>query len=397
MTPELTENNFLLDLIELLKRDGSSGFRELAETMYNLALVSEREEALKASPYERTEHRQGYANGFKPRKLMTNVGELNLQMPQVRDMEFYPSSLEKGCRSEQALNIALAEMYIHGVSTRKVAEITKEIWGWDVSSSKVSSASKELDVVISEFKNRELTKEYPVLIVDATYFKIRECGIVQDMAILIAIGVDSDGYREVLGFSAELSEAEVHWRSFFESLQKRGLKGVKLLVSDAHSGLKAAKKTVFPSIPWQRCLFHLAQNAQAYISKRSNKSTVARDIKSIFNQNSLEEAEEKLKFVCSKYTKTEPRLVEWMEDNIRESFTYLRVFPNKSHIWKKVRTSNGLERLNQEVKRRTKIARIFPNKESAERLVGAVLMEFNDSWISNKKYINWNKSDDDLE
>ncbi len=397
MTPEVNENNFLIQLIELLKQEGSSGFREVSEVMYNLALVSEREDALKASPYERTDARQGYANGFKPRSLKTNVGELHLEMPQVRNMEFYPSSLEKGCRSEKALNIALAEMYINGVSTRKVTKITKEIWGWDVSSSKVSSAAKELDETISLFKNRELTKEYPILIVDASYYKIRNNGVVQDMAILKAIGVNTEGFREVLGFSAELSEAEVHWRNFFESLQKRGLKGVKLMVSDAHSGLKAAKRSVFPSIPWQRCLFHLAQNAQSYVSKRSNKSSVARDIKSIFNQNSIEEAEEKLKFVVSKYTKSEPKLAEWMDENIRESFTYMSIYPNKSHIWKKIRTSNGLERLNQEVKRRTKIARIFPNKESAERLVGAVLMEFNDSWISNKKYMNWNKSDDDLE
>ena len=305
-------------------------------------------------------------------------------MPQVRSSGFYPSFLEKGLRSERALKLALAEMYVKGVSTRKVNDILEELCGLQISSTDVSRATKLLDEELSKWKQRPLGK-YIYLYVDARYEKVREGGCVIDSAVLIAYGINELGKREIIGVSVSLSEAEIHWRTFFESLLKRGLHGLQLIISDAHTGLKAARKAVFPSVPWQRCQFHLQQNAQAYVTKTSRKKEVAETIRAIFNAENMTEAERLLKLAVTKYEKELPKLSEWMQENISEGLT---VFNFSSDHRRRLRTSNIAERVNEEIRRRTRVARIFPNTESCERLVTAIVMEISEDWGVGKVYLN---------
>jgi transposase-like protein len=253
--------------------------------------------------------------------------------------------------------------------------------GLEVTSVQVSRAAQQLDKEIELWRNRALGQT-PHLILDARYEKVRVDGQVIDVAVLIGYGVDTNGCRRILGVSVELSEAEVHWRSFLESLVKRGLHGIKLIVSDDHSGLKAARKAVFPSIAWQRCQFHLQQNAQSYIAKKSDKKTIAAEIRAILNSEDLVEAERKLKILIAKYEDKNPRLSEWLEHAIPEG---LSVFKMPTIQQKKLRTSNMAERVNQEVKRRTKVARIFPNIESLLRLVSAICMDIDEDWSTQTK------------
>jgi len=348
------------ELCETIIDYGFDGVQEALSLLMNRSMLFERERHLSARPYERTEERVDYANGFKPKRVKSRVGELDLQVPQTRGGGFYPGSLEKGLRSERALKAALAEMYLSGVSTRKVADITRELCGFEVTSSQVSRATAELDSVLESWRKRPLREAVPYLLLDAEYQKVRNGGVVQDCAVLIAVGMTETGKRTVLGVSVELSEQEVHWRTFLESLQERGLKGVKLITSDSHSGLKAALKSVVPSVPWQRCQFHLQQNAQAYITKKKEKKKVAERIRGIFRAENDSEAKEKLKRFIEDYRTSSPRLAEWAENNLEEGLTIF-AFPEKHRT--KLRTSNMLERQNEEVKRRTKVVRIFPNEK----------------------------------
>ena len=374
-----------LDLmIQVLDQHGFEGMARAIEILVNEAMKIERNEALGAQPYERTDERRGYANGFKPKTLQTRVGKVELQVPQTRDVEFYPKSLERGVRSERALKLAVAEMYVQGVSTRKVTKITSELCGLDVSSSQVSRAAKLLDAELQSWRERPLGKLLYVTL-DARYEKVRHGGTVVDCAVLIAIGVLPNGKRTVLGVSAKLSEAEVHWREFLQSLVERGLHGIEMITSDAHEGLKAARKSVFPSVPWQRCQFHLQQNATAYVPKVDMRSEVAADIRSIFNAPDVNEAERLLKIATEKYSTTAPKLDQWMEKNVPEGLTVLT--RPEAHR-KRLRTSNSLERLNKEILRRTRVATLFPNEASLLRLVSAVLAELDEEWQTGKSYLN---------
>ncbi len=371
-------------MIQVLDQHGFEGMARAIEILVNEAMKIERAEALGAQPYERTDERRGYANGFKPKTLQTRVGKVELQVPQTRDVEFYPKSLERGVRSERALKLAIAEMYVQGVSTRKVTKITSELCGLDVSSSQVSRAAKLLDTELQSWRERPLGKLL-YLTLDARYEKVRHGGTVVDCAVLIAIGVLPNGKRTVLGVSATLSEAEVHWRDFLQSLVQRGLHGVEMITSDAHEGLKAARKSVFPSIPWQRCQFHLQQNATAYVPKVDMRTEVASDIRGIFNAPNANEAERLLKIATEKHRATAPKLAEWMEQNVPEGLTVLT--RPESHR-KRLRTSNSLERLNKEILRRTRVATLFPNEASLLRLVSAVLAEVDEEWQTGKSYLN---------
>jgi len=391
----LKKDNVIEEVMELLIEYGPEKFKESVELIFNQAMQIERSQVLQAQPYERNEERLGYANGFKPKKYSTSLGKLDLQIPQVRgDISFYPSSLEKGCRSEKALKLALAEMYIQGVSTRKVKAITEQLCGTSISSTQVSRLSAELDMNLNAFRERKLEDPYAYVYLDARYEKIRHNDSVKDMAILIALGVNTrTGKREILGVSAKLSEAEVHWRHFMQQLQKRGLHGVELLISDDHSGLRAARKTVFPSILWQRCQFHFQQNAQSYAPKRYMKKELADAVKYVFNSASKEEAIAKCKTISTEYETTAPEFCEWLEENIEETLTVFD-FP-KSHL-RRIRTSNVLERLNQEIRRRTRVARLFPNEASCLRLVTAVLVEHHENWVTGKKYLSFEMDMDNL-
>ncbi len=380
------KNNKLINAVELISEQGFSGMAEAMQILLNEAMLVERTRHLQAEPYERADARQDYANGFKPKQLKTQLGELNLNVPQVRKGEFYPSFLEKGLRSERSLKLALAEMYIQGVSTRKVNAILEELCGLNISSSEVSRAAQLLDEELLNFRERKLGK-YAYLILDARYEKVRQGGCVQDSAVLIAFGVGEDGKREVLGVSIALSEAEVHWRKFLESLQVRGLHGLRCIVSDAHSGLRASLQAVLGSIPWQRCQFHLQQNAQSYVTKKAKKSAVAQSIKAIFNAENRHEAERLLELSADKYEQEMPQLAKWMREALPEGFT---VFSLPQGHQRRMRTSNMAERVNQEIKRRTRVARIFPNVASCERLVTAVIMEISEQWQAGKTYLTMN-------
>lgn len=380
-------NKALSEITEILFNEGMEGLNRAVSILINEAMQIERSKHLRAEPYERSRDRQGHANGFKDKKLKTRIGEMDLKVPQVRNSSFYPSFLEKGLRSERALMLSMAEMYVNGVSTRKVQNIMEELCGFNISSTEVSRASKLLDEELDNWRKRPLgICRY--LFLDARYEKIRHEGRVIDCAILIATGVGEDGKRDILGISAKLSEQEVHWRDFLNDLQARGLHGIELIISDAHSGLKAAKKAVFPSVPWQRCQFHLQQNAQSYVPKKSLKKQVAFDIKSIFNAPSIDEAERMLKLISEKYKKEASKLSEWMIDSLPEGFT---VFTFPTNHWRRLRTSNIAERLNREIKRRTRIVGVFPNVESCERLISAILLEKSEDWqTTTEAYLGFN-------
>ena len=372
------------EILEELIEEGAEAFRNVLEKLLNLAMEMERSEFLGAGPYERTSEWRDYANGFKGKTVATRVGRLKLKIPQVRHLSFYPKSLERGCRSEKALKLAIAEMYVTGVSTRKVSRITEQLCGTEISATQVSRIAKMLDEELGQFREREL-QEYRVVYLDAHYEKVRVSGTVQDLAILKALGVNRWGKREVLGVSATLSEAEVHWREFLQALQRRGLQGVELVVSDDHVGLRAARRAVFPSVPWQRCQFHLAQNAQAHAHNRAQGRKMGQAIRDIFNAPSLADAEAMVTRVAQRFAQENPKWVKWLEENIEEGFTVYR-FARSSH--RKIRTINVLERVNKEIRRRTRVVGIFPNEDSVLRLTSAVLAEIHEEWLTGRQYLN---------
>jgi putative transposase len=372
-------------ILEHLISGGVKDLRSVIEILLNETMKIERDEALKAEPYERNPERLGYANGFKEREYTSRMGTIRIQIPQARGISFYPRCLEKGERSERALKLAVAEMYVQGVSTRRVAEITEELCGFDISSTQVSRCAKLLDEELQKFRERQLTCKYAYVYFDAEYEKVRHDQSVIDMATLIAIGVSEDGKREVLGISSRLSEAEVHWRSFFENLQRRGLYGVQLFISDDHAGMGAARKAVFPSVKWQRCQFHMAQNAQAYAPKEAMRKDLGEAVRRIFHSCDYVTAQEEKRKCIEKYKISAPEFVKWLDNNIEEGLTCFS-FPDAHR--KKIRTVNGLERLNKEIRRRTRVATLFPNVASCERLITAVLQGVHEEWITGNRYLD---------
>jgi transposase-like protein len=382
------ETNPLEAAYAALLAQGLDGAGEALRILVNEASKIERAHHLNAQAYERSEDRSGYANGFKPKTVLTRLGEITFAVPQVRDSSFYPSALDKGSRTEQALNLALAEMYVQGVSTRKVVEVLQRLVGPEVSisSTQVSRATETLDAGLKAWRERPLG-ETPYVFLDARYERVRQDGQIVDCAVLVAVGVTADGHRRVLGVSVELSEAEVHWRGFLDGLVRRGLCGVKLIVSDDHAGLKAARRAVFPSVPWQRCQFHLQQNAQAYVTRLDQRQAVGQRLRAIFNAPDRAEAERLLHQAIEQWRKDAPKLAAWAEENLAEGFTVFGYPP--SHRTR-LRTTNGLERINRELKRRTRVASIFPNPASCLRLVSALLAECDEEWMTGKIYLNLN-------
>lgn len=377
------DSNVIETVVQLLCESGLSQMAEAVRIMLNEAMRIERCQALEAGPYERNDRRRGYANGFKPKTLETRLGAMTVQVPQTRGVEFYPSALEKGVRSERALKLAVAEMYVQGVSTRKVTEVMQQLCGLEVSSAQVSRATQLLDEELTAWRQRRLG-DIPYLVLDARYEKVRHGGSVVSCAVLIAVGINPEGHRMLLGVSVSLSEAEVHWREFLAGLQDRGLHGVKLIVSDDHSGLKAAREARFPGVPWQRCQFHLQQNAGHYVPRVSMRSEVAADLRAIFDAPDRAEADRRLELAVRKYEKTAPKLSAWLVANVPDGLTVFALPP--SHR-RRLRTSNLIERLNKEVKRRTRVATLFPNEAALLRLVSAVLMEISEEWETEKIYL----------
>jgi len=375
-------------VVQLLCESGLSQMAEAVRIMLNEAMRIERSQVLGADPYERSERRQGHANGYKPKTIETRLGAMTVQVPQTRGVEFYPSALEKGVRSERALKVAIAEMYVQGVSTRRVTEVMQQLCGLEVSSTQVSRAAKLLDEELTAWRQRPLG-ETPYLVLDARYEKVRHGGSVVSCAVLIAVGIAPDGHRGLLGVSVSLSEAEVHWREFLGSLQDRGLHGVKLIVSDDHAGLKAAREARFAGVPWQRCQFHLQQNAGHYVPRVAMRGEVAAELRAIFDAPDRTEADRRLELTVRKYEKTAPKLASWLAANVAEGLTVF-AFPPAHR--RRLRTSNLLERLNKEIKRRTRVATLFPNEAALLRLVSAVLMEISEEWETDKVYLRMENS-----
>lgn len=373
------------EVVQALAEHGFDGMAQAMELLINECMKLERQQALGVGPYQRGEARRGQANGFKQKTVKTRIGPLELAVPQVRNGKFYPRALERGSRSEKALRLAMAEMYVQGVSTAKVTRITEELCGCEISSSDVSRATALLDETLHKWRTRPLG-QMKYLVLDARYEKIRHGGSIVDCAVLTAIGVDHEGRRSVLGVSVSLSEAEVHWREFFKSLLERGLHGVELIASDAHAGLGEARKACFHGVPWQRCQFHLMRNALAHVPRDDMKRELLDDLRSVLDSADERAAGEQLRRLVGKYQKSAPKLAEWMEDNVPESLTVFRLPP--AHR-KRLRTTNMLERLNRELKRRTRVATLFPNDASLLRLVTAVLMEVSEEWETAKRYVTF--------
>lgn len=388
------QNDFTLptELLEQIASEGLDYLPELVRILINAATQTEREKHLGAGPYERSAERRGYANGFKPKTVKTRLGEITFDVPQVRDGSFYPGALEKGLRSERALTLTLAEMYVQGVSTRRVKTVIEQMCGTAISSSQVSRAAAQLDETLEAWRNRPLD-EIRYLYLDARYEKVRMDGQIRDAAILIASGVAPDGKRQIVGVSISLGEQEVHWRSFLQSLVKRGLRGVQLIISDAHTGLKAARQAVFGGIPWQRCQYHLQQNVQAYIPRKAMQREVAQELRNIFHAPDLATAQTWLNEMVKKYQSQSPRLADWLEQNVPEG---LIVFSFPLNHRRRIRTVNMLERTSQEVKRRTRVVRIFPNEASCLRLVSAILMEISEVWQTGRVYLSFEGAEERL-
>ena len=369
------------EVVQVLAEHGFDGMAQAMELLFNECMKIERQQALGVGTYQRSEARRGQAN----RLVTDGLFRPQLAVPQVRGTKFYPRALERGSRSEKALRLALAEMYVQGVSTSKVTKITEELCGCEISSSDVSRATALLDEDLQKWRSRPLG-QVKYLILDARYEKVRHGGSIVDCSVLIAIGVDAEGRRSILGVSVSLSEAEVHWREFFKSLIERGLHGIELVTSDAHAGLKEARKACFPGVPWQRCRFHLMRNALAHVPREEMKQEVMDDLRSVLDSAEEHAAGEQLGRVVRKYQKTAPKLAQWMEENVPESFAVFRLPPShRQRLW----TTNMLERLNRELKRRTRVATLFPNEASLLRLVTAVLMELSEEWETGKRYVTF--------
>jgi putative transposase len=388
------QDNALEALMEHLIESGTEEMASVFAGLFNLAMRIERERFLGANHYERSPERRGYANGIRPKKIDTPAGTVTLEVPKTADHDapFYPQALERGRRSCRAVMLAVAEMYIKGVSTRDVEAVMQEFGLESLSSTQVSRAAKLLDEELEAWRNRPLG-EIRYLILDARYEKVREGGVVRDAAVLSAIGIGPDQRRRVLGVSCAISEAEVHWRAFLESLVKRGMRGVIYIVSDDHPGLGAARRAVLGGATWQRCQYHLAQNAIHHSPNLAIRKAIGKQLRRVWDAPDIEAAEAELARLAERYREPAPKLAAWLEAAIPEG---LAVFSLPERHRKRMRTSNPMERsIQQEIKRRTVKVRVFPNEASLERLVTAILVEIDEKWqTTNKPYITWKANDD---
>lgn len=360
------------------------GFREAIREYVQEVLEAEMDAALGASKWERSDSRVGYRAGYYGRTLITRVGKLELRVPQDRHGRFSTEVFERYQRSEKALVSALSEMYVQGVSTRKVKAITEQLCGHEFSASTVSRINKRLDVELKKFARRQLEEAYPYLILDARYEKVREDGVIRSRAVLIAIGINWEGRRCVLGVELANRESTSSWRTFLEGLRARGLSQVEFVVSDDHPGLRKAVMEILPEAAWQRCYVHFLRNALDHLPRKADDDCL-KELRWLFDRRCLEEARRDLAAWLSKWQKTYPKLCDWVEENIEETLTYYRL-PAQHH--KHLKSTNMLERINEEIRRRTRVIRIFPNDASCLRLVRALTVETHENWIEATRYIN---------
>jgi putative transposase len=358
--------------------------RPLIQEIIQQVLEAEMEEVLGAGKGERTPNRQGYRAGYYGRTLITRVGKLELRVPQDRQGRFRTEVFERYQRSEKALVGALTEMYVQGVSTRKVKAITEELCGHEFSASTISRMNQQLDEELQKFAGRQLEEAYPYVILDARYEKVREDAVIRSQAVLIAIGVDWEGRRNVLAVELANRESLSSWREFCLGLKARGLHGVELVISDDHVGLRKAIAEVFTEAAWQRCYVHFLRNALDYLPRKADNDCLT-ELRWIYDRRSIEEARQDLAAWLKKWTGRYPKLCDWVENNIEETLTFYRL-PRQHH--KNLKSTNMLERLNEEIKRRTLVVRIFPNTAACLRLVRALAVEMHENWLEATRYLN---------
>lgn len=363
---------------------GGDVVRELFRGVLQEVLETEMTETLQAKPSERTSERLGLRSGYYSRTLITRVGKLELRVPQDRQGRFSTQLFERYQRSEKALVSALAEMYVQGVSTRKVKAITEELCGHSFSASSISDINKTLDEQLAQFATRQLDEEYPYLILDARYERVRENGTIHRRAVLVAIGINWDGRRCVLGVDLANRESISSWKEFLLGLRRRGLRGVELVVTDDHAGLRAAIAEVLPEAAWQRCYVHFLRNCLDHLPRKGDDDCL-RELRWIYERRNLGEARNDLAAWITKWESRYAKLVAWVEENIDETLTFYRL-PPQHH--KHMKSTNMLERLNEELKRRTHVVRIFPNADSCLRLVRALAVETHENWIEATRYLN---------
>ena len=358
--------------------------RGLIQQVVQQVLEAEMDEAVGAQKSERTPDRLGYRSGYYSRTLMTRVGKLELRVPQDRQGRFRTDVFERYQRSEKALVGALAEMYVQGVSTRKVKAITEELCGHEFSASTISRINQSLDEELEKFAGRQLEEEYPYLILDARYEKVREEGVIRSQAVLVAIGINWDGRRCVLAVELANRESQSSWKQFLEGLRKRGLNGVLFVASDDHAGLRKAIREVLTEAAWQRCYVHFLRNALDYLPRKADDDCLM-ELRWIYDRRNLEEARRDLTAWLAKWGTRYSKLCAWVEENIEETLTFYRL-PGQHH--KHMKSTNLLERLNEELKRRTLVVRIFPNGASCLRLIRALAVEMHENWIEATRYLN---------
>jgi putative transposase len=358
--------------------------RPLIEQVIQQVLEGEMEEALGAGKGERTPNRQGYRAGYYGRTLITRVGKLELRVPQDRQGRFRTEVFERYQRSEKALVSALTEMYVQGVSTRKVKAITEELCGHEFSASTISRMNQHLDEELEKFAARQLEEAYPYVILDARYEKVREDAVIRSQAVLIAIGVDWEGRRNVLAVELANRESLSSWREFCLRLKARGLHGVEVVISNDHAGLRKTIAEVFTEAVWQRCYVHFLRNALDYLPRKADNDCLT-ELRWIYDRRSIEEARQDLAAWLKKWTARYPKLCDWVENNIEETLTFYRL-PRQHH--KNLKSTNMLERLNEEIKRRTLVVRIFPNTAACLRLIRALAVEMHENWLEATRYLN---------
>jgi len=360
--------------------------KDLLHEVIQEVLEAEMNDALGAQKGERTGARLGYRSGYYPRTLITRVGKLELRVPQDRQGRFSTEVFERYQRSEKALVSALAEMYVQGVSTRKVKAITEELCGHSFSASAVSGVVKQLDEQLSQFAQRRLEEAFAYVILDARYEKVRESGSIRSRAVLVAIGIDWEGRRQVLGVELANRESASSWKDFLLTLRQRGLRGVELVVSDDHAGLRKAIAEVLPEAVWQRCYVHFLRNALDHLPRKGDDDCL-RELRWLYDRRDVNEARKDLAGWLKRWQEKYAKLCAWVEDNIGETLSYYSL-PHGHH--KHLKSTNMLERLNEEIKRRTRVVRIFPNEESCLRLIRALAVEMHENWIEAHRYLDMN-------
>lgn len=371
-------------IVQDLLLQNPQGLGEIVRAVMQEMLEAEMEEALGAAKSERSAERLGYRSGYYSRTLITRVGKLELRVPQDRQGRFSTELFERYQRSERALVATLAEMYVQGVSTRKVKAITEELCGHAFSASAISEINKKLDESLRAFARRPLHEPFAYLILDARYEKVREAGVVMSQAVLIAVGIDWDGRRQILAVEMANRESRFSWKDFLLGLRARGLKGVEFTVSDDHAGLVKGLGEVFPEASWQRCYVHFLRNALDHLPRKHGDDCL-QELRWLYDRRDLAEAKADLSAWLAKWAGKYPRLTSWVEDNIEQTLTFFRL-PRQHH--KHLKSTNMLERLNEEIRRRTYVVRIFPNTESCLRLVRALAVETNENWMEANRYLN---------